>query len=230
MRFKMVFLIPIVMLLIQAYADEKTPSLQKSDGQSHLESPRIFQVSAHESITTCSGKTYERCKIIKTNPHEIIIRHSSGVARIPFDELPKEEWIKFGYQTTSLSEWETIQESEFGEQLWLALWNDVSDNQDSLKPDQLFTPKGFFSVYLILDDRNVLVNMPVKEKGIDIKGKEHFSFDVELVCLRGISTSELYWRKKLMTTLIFKVTEITTFQTLLGDMTVFVLEPARSPK
>ena len=72
--------------------------------------------------------------------------------------------------------------------------------------------------------------MPVKEKGIDIKGKEQFSFDVELVCLRGISTSELYWRKKLMTTLIFKVTEITTFQTLLGDMTVFVLEPARSPK
>ena len=70
--------------------------------------------------------------------------------------------------------------------------------------------------------------MPVKEKGIDIKGKEHFSFDVELVCLRGISTNELYWRKKLMTTLIFKVTEITTFQTLLGDMTVFVLEPARS--
>ena len=53
--------------------------------------------SAKPDITTLSGKTYTRCKITRVEPDGIRIFHATGVAKIPFADLPEDFRKKHGY-------------------------------------------------------------------------------------------------------------------------------------
>jgi len=41
-------------------------------------------------ITTSSGDSYERFKVLRTEPDGVVIMHSRGITKLPFSELPKE--------------------------------------------------------------------------------------------------------------------------------------------
>lgn len=47
-------------------------------------------------ITTTTSNTYTRAKVLRVNPDSITVMHSSGIATIPFAELPPE--LKQRYQ------------------------------------------------------------------------------------------------------------------------------------
>lgn len=49
------------------------------------------------TITTTRGVTYKNCKIRRVEPDGISISHSSGIAKIPFGELPREYATQYGY-------------------------------------------------------------------------------------------------------------------------------------
>lgn len=50
-----------------------------------------------ETLATLDGKTYTGVSVTKTTPAAISISHSSGIARIPFDNLSAEIQKKYGY-------------------------------------------------------------------------------------------------------------------------------------
>lgn len=46
--------------------------------------------SDEHSIITSGDKSYERVKILRTEPDGVVIMHSRGVTKIPFSELPED--------------------------------------------------------------------------------------------------------------------------------------------
>ena len=48
-------------------------------------------------LTTLKGVEYKQCEIIRVEPNGIIFMHSKGIAKISFENLPKEYQLKYGY-------------------------------------------------------------------------------------------------------------------------------------
>jgi len=61
----------------------------------------ISTLSFADEITTLSGETYTDVKVKRKTPLEITVSHSSGVATIPFNDLPGELKRKYGYNVNA---------------------------------------------------------------------------------------------------------------------------------
>lgn len=57
-----------------------------------------------ETLTTLDGKTYTGVSVTKTTPAAISISHSSGIAKIPFANLPEPLQRKYGYNPALAAE------------------------------------------------------------------------------------------------------------------------------
>lgn len=55
-------------------------------------------------ITTKAGTTYTDCEVTKVESDKILVRHSGGLARISFEQLPSDLQIKYGYDAVKVAE------------------------------------------------------------------------------------------------------------------------------
>jgi hypothetical protein len=72
-------------------------------------------------IKTNSGKTYTNCRIFKTDPDGVIIRHEKGGAKLLFADLPEETRTKLGYDAKKAEQYEkdrAEQKKKEREELW----------------------------------------------------------------------------------------------------------------
>ncbi|MEM9235184.1 MAG: hypothetical protein AAGB14_00295 [Verrucomicrobiota bacterium] len=65
---------------------------------------------SYEELTTLSGKTYERVTIRKVEPDGLRIMHSSGMAKISFEDLPEEVRKEHGYSEEEAAAYRKQQE------------------------------------------------------------------------------------------------------------------------
>jgi len=59
-----------------------------------------------DTITTISGTTYSDASVTKTTPTAISIVHSTGMAKIPFKDLPAATQKKYGYDPARAADFE----------------------------------------------------------------------------------------------------------------------------
>ena len=69
-----------------------------------------------DTITTISGTTYSDATVTKTAPAAISIVHSTGMAKIPFKELPAATQKKYGYDPAKAAEYEAQEAQRQAEQ------------------------------------------------------------------------------------------------------------------
>ena len=69
-----------------------------------------------DTITTISGTTYSDATVTKTTPAAISIVHSTGMAKIPFKELPAATQKKYGYDPAKAAEYEAQEAQRQAEQ------------------------------------------------------------------------------------------------------------------
>jgi hypothetical protein len=95
----------------------------------------IAALACGEDLTTLDGKEYKRVTVNRVEADGIVIAHSTGVAKIPFTELPKEVQQRFGYDaakieaesaTARAAEAERIQEQRAAEQNIARIWRNPS--------------------------------------------------------------------------------------------------------
>jgi hypothetical protein len=59
-------------------------------------------IALAEDFKTTDGKEYKNAKVNRVEPDGIVITHSSGVAKIPFTELPRDVQQRFGYDAAKI--------------------------------------------------------------------------------------------------------------------------------
>jgi hypothetical protein len=69
-----------------------------------------------DTITTISGSTYSDASVTKTTPTAISINHSTGMAKIPFKDLPAATQKKYGYDPAKAAEYEAQEGQRQAEQ------------------------------------------------------------------------------------------------------------------
>ena len=69
-----------------------------------------------DTITTISGTTYSDATVTKTTPAAISIVHSTGMAKIPFKDLPAATQKNYGYDAAKAAEYEAQEAQRQSEQ------------------------------------------------------------------------------------------------------------------
>ena len=68
------------------------------------------------TLTTTAGRTYSGATITKVEPDGLRVTHESGTAKIPFEKLPEELRIKYGYDPAKAAEFKKKSEKKLAEQ------------------------------------------------------------------------------------------------------------------
>ena len=90
-----------------------------------------------DTITTISGTTYSDATVTKTTPAAISIVHSTGMAKIPFKDLPAATQKKYGYDPAKAAEYEAQEAQRQAEQKQRAA---AQAEQEAKKQLQQTTP------------------------------------------------------------------------------------------
>lgn len=89
-----------------------------------------------DTITTISGTTYSDATVTKTTPAAISIVHSTGMAKIPFKDLPAATQKKYGYDPAKAAEYEAQEAQRQAEQKQRAEAQQLQAEQESAEREQ----------------------------------------------------------------------------------------------
>lgn len=92
-----------------------------------------------DTITTISGTTYSDATVTKTTPAAISIAHSTGMAKIPFKDLPAATQKKYGYDPAKAAESETQEAQRQAEQKQRAETQRLQAEQENAARQQALT-------------------------------------------------------------------------------------------
>ena len=94
-----------------------------------------------DTITTISGTTYLDASVTKTTPTAISISHSTGMAKIPFKDLPAALQKKYGYDPAKAAEYEAQEAQRAAEQKQRAEAQRLQADQENAEREQARTAK-----------------------------------------------------------------------------------------
>jgi hypothetical protein len=94
-----------------------------------------------DTITTISGTTYSDASVTKTTPTAISITHSTGMAKIPFKDLPAATQKKYGYDPAKAAEYETQEAQRLAEQKQRAETQRLQTEQENAAKQQALIAK-----------------------------------------------------------------------------------------
>ena len=89
-----------------------------------------------ETITTITGTTYSDARVTKTTPTAISITHSTGMAKIPFKDLPAATQKKYGYDPAKAAEYDAQEAQRVAEQKQRAETQRLQAEQENAERDQ----------------------------------------------------------------------------------------------
>jgi hypothetical protein len=95
-----------------------------------------------DTITTISGTTYSDASVTKTTPAAISITHSTGMAKIPFKDLPAAMQKKYGYDPAKAAEYEEQEAQRQAEQKQRAETQRLQAEQENAARQQASVAKG----------------------------------------------------------------------------------------
>lgn len=207
--FVIIFLLSFIFVPSVLFADTKTSSLDEKE--------------IIPEIKTLSNKTYEQCMIIEKSLFDFKIRHSRGIVKISYDDIPREDRVKYGYNANKVAEYNKAmkkfqeeQLEQYTEMMWRASFKDFTNNLDTYQYGTIY--KKSVTVFQIIDAERFLARLPVK-------GVTEFSWP--LVCFKGFDTKNYVDDKKIIMNGIYQVTGTLTYETVLGSSKkIFIIEPA----
>ena len=94
-----------------------------------------------DTITTISGTTYSDATVTKTTPAAISIVHSTGMAKIPFKDLPAATQKKYGYDPAKAAEYEAQEAQRQAEQKQRAETQRLQAEQENAARQQALVAK-----------------------------------------------------------------------------------------
>jgi hypothetical protein len=95
-----------------------------------------------DTITTISGTTYSDASVTKTTPAAISITHSTGMAKIPFKDLPAVTQKKYGYDPAKAAEYEEQEAQRQAEQKQRAETQRLQAEQENTARQQASVAKA----------------------------------------------------------------------------------------
>lgn len=176
----------------------------------------------YPSITTNSGKTYLQCKIIETSLFEIKVRHSRGIVKIPYSDIPESDRKKYGYDPEKAAAYIAAEEIKTyvqnRQQEYRRRIESIPYFSENLYVGKIGFIDGNIEIIQVIDENNFLGKMPIQS---NTKNDD----DYKLVWFSGFSTKNFADGQKIRSYKIFKVTGTKKYPTILGaSKTVFVLE------
>ena len=94
-----------------------------------------------DTITTISGTTYSDASVTKTTPTAISIVHSTGMAKIPFKDLPAATQKKYGYDPARAADFEAQEAQQKAEQQQRAEAQRIQAEQENAAKQQALIAK-----------------------------------------------------------------------------------------